>query len=190
MDDDRPIGLAARTVIESDPHIRAGAPVFAGTDVPVQAFLDSIEGGWSLDEFLERFPRVRREQLIEMLREGTRALVAQGGHTLGSGRSPVARDKSDVLGRISAASARVRALGVRRLSLFGSFVRGEQRSGSDVDLLVDFEEGKKSFENLMSLTWLLEELLGRKVQVVTRDGLSPYVGPHVLKEAEDVPLAA
>ena len=189
MDDRHPVG-ATRGVIESDPEIMAGTPVFAGTDVPVQAFLDSIEGGWSLDDFLERFPRVRREQLIEMLREGTRALLAHAGHTLGGGGSPVARDKSEVLRRISTASARIRDLGVRRLALFGSFARGEQRSGSDVDLLVDFEEGRKNFQNLMSLIWLLEELLGRKVQVVTRDGLSPYVGPHILKEAEDVPLAA
>lgn len=92
MDGDRG-GPAASSVIESDPDVMAGVPVFAGTGVPVQAFLDSIEGGWSLDEFLERFPGVRREQLIEMLRQGTRALLAQAGHTLGSGGSPVARDK-------------------------------------------------------------------------------------------------
>lgn len=188
MDDDRSVGLAVRGGIDSDPAILAGAPVFAGTDVPVQAFLDSIEGGWSIDEFLERFPQVRREQLIGMLREGTRALLAEAGHTLRDG-SAVARDKSEVLHRISAASDRIRALGARRLALFGSFARGEQRSGSDVDLLVDFEEGQKTFENLMSLTWLLEELLGRKVQVVTRGGLSPHIGPHILSEAADVPLA-
>jgi predicted nucleotidyltransferase/uncharacterized protein (DUF433 family) len=189
MDDDRFGGRAAVGVIESDPAVMAGTPVFAGTDVPVQAFLNSIEGGWSLDEFLERFPSVRREQLIEMLRQGTRALLAQSGHAPG-GASPIARNKADVLERISGASKRIRAFGVRQVALFGSFVRGEQRSGSDVDLLVDFEAGRKNLDNFMGLVFFLEELLGRKVQVVTPDGLSPYVGPHILKEAQDVPLAA
>lgn len=183
-------GLATSSVIESHPGVMAGAPVFAGTGVPIQAFLDSIEGGWSLDEFLERFPGVRREQLIEMLRQGTRALLSQAGHTLERGGSPVARDRSDVLSRISEASVRIRAFGVRNIALFGSFARGEQRSGSDVDLLVDFEEGRKNFDNFMGLIVFLEELLGRKVQVVTRDGLRPYIGPHILGEAQDVPLAA
>lgn len=79
---------------------------------------------------------------------------------------------------------------MRQIALFGSFVRGEQRSGSDIDLLVDFEPGRKNPENFMGLVFFLEELLGLKVQVVTRDGLSPYIGPHILDEAEDAPLAA
>lgn len=188
MAENRPVVEGA--LIQSDPQIVGGAPVFAGTDVPVQAFLDSIEGGWSIDEFLERFPSVRREQLIELVREGTRAFVSQAGHTLGSGGAPVVRTKSEAVRRLSGASPRIRALGVRRLALFGSFAREEQRSGSDVDLLVDFEGGQKNFENFMGLVAFLEELLGRKVQVVTRESLSPHVGPHIIKEAEDVPLAA
>jgi uncharacterized protein len=189
MDYDRSTALVDGPVIRSDPEIMDGAPVFAGTQVPVQTFLDALEGGWSIEEFIERHPAVRREQLIEMLRDGTRALLAEGGHTL-SGGSPVARSKSEVLRRISAVSARIRAMGVQRLSLFGSFARGEQRSGSDVDLLVDFEEDGKTLENFMGLVFLLEEVLGRKVQIVTRDSLSPHVGPHILQEAEHVPLAA
>jgi predicted nucleotidyltransferase/uncharacterized protein (DUF433 family) len=188
MDEALPVPAGEESLIQSDRE--SGAPVFAGTDVPVQAFLDSIEGGWSIDEFLERFPSVRREQLIAMLREGTRALLAEGGHTLGSGGSPVVRTKSEALRRLSGAAPRIRALGVRGLALFGSFARGEPRSGSDIDLLVDFEGGQKNFENFMGLVAFLEELLGRKVQVVTRESLSPYIGPHIPSEAEDVPLAA
>lgn len=177
------------SVIDSDPEIMDGVAVFAGTRVPVQAFLDALEGGWSIEEFLERNPGVRREQLIDLLRDGTRALLAGAGHTLGSGGSPVSRDKSEVLGRLSRASAKIRELGVQRLALFGSFVRGEQRSGSDVDLLVEFQAGRKNLDNFMGLRFLLEDLLGRKVQLVTRDSLSPFVGPHILDEAEHVPLA-
>jgi hypothetical protein len=189
MNDSRATVLAEESLIESDPDVLSGAPVFAGTRVPVQAFLDALEGGWSIEEFLERNPGVRREQLIDVLRHGTRALLAQAGHTLGSGGAPVAREKDDVLRRLSRVSAGIRELGVQRLSLFGSFVRGEQRSGSDVDLLVEFQEGRKTFDNFMDLSFLLEEVLGRKVQLVTRDSLSPYIGPHILNEAEDVPLA-
>lgn len=177
------------SVIDSHLEVMDGAPVFTGTRVPVQAFLDALEGGWSIEEFLERNPGLRREQLIHLLRDGTRALLADAGHTLGSGGSPVVRDKSDVLNRLANASAKIRELGVQRLALFGSFVRGEQRSGSDVDLLVDFQEGRKNLDNFMGLRFLLEEVLGRKVQLVTRDSLSPYVGPHILNEAEHVPLA-
>jgi uncharacterized protein len=189
MNDTTAAALADESLIESDPDVLSGAPVFAGTLVPVQAFLDALEGGWSIEEFLERNPGVRREQLIDVLRLGTRALLAQSGHTLGGGGAPVARDKAEVLSRLSRASGKIRALGVRRLSLFGSFVRGEQRSGSDIDLIVEFQEGQKTFDNFMELTFLLEEVLGRKVQLVTRDSLSPYLGPHILDEAEHVPLA-
>lgn len=187
--DARSTALVEETVIQSDPEILGGAPVFAGTRIPVQAFLDALEGGWSIEEFVERHPAVRREQLIEMLRDGTRALLAERGHPLGRGASPVTRSKSELFRRISAESARIRALGVRELALFGSFARGEQRSGSDVDLLVDFEEDRKTFDNFMGLVFLLEDVLGRKVQVVTRDSLSPHIGPHILQEAEHVPLA-
>ena len=84
----------------------------------------------------------------------------------------------------------IRELGVKRLGLFGSFVRGEQRAESDVDLLVEFEPGKKTFDNFMALAFLLEDLLRRRVELVTAESLSPYLRPHILDEVEDVALAA
>ncbi|NJL28878.1 MAG: nucleotidyltransferase family protein [Thermoanaerobaculia bacterium] len=98
--------------------------------------------------------------------------------------------KEDVFQRLAEHKAEIRALGVRRLGLFGSFVRGEQRSHSDVDLLVEFERGDKSFDRFMHLSFLLEDLLGRTVELVTTEALSPYIGPHVLEEVEYAPLAA
>lgn len=95
-----------------------------------------------------------------------------------------------ILGRIKQESARIRALGVKRLGLFGSFVRGEQRPDSDVDILVEFEPGQKTFDNFMELSFLLEELLQRRVELVTLEALSPHIGPYILAEVEDVPLAA
>jgi len=86
--------------------------------------------------------------------------------------------------------ARLRALGVSRIGLFGSFAREEQAPDSDIDLLVEFAPGKKTFDNFMALSFYLEDLLGRKVELVTRESLSPYIGPHILKEVEYVSLAA
>lgn len=84
----------------------------------------------------------------------------------------------------------LRAFGVKRLGLFGSFVRGEQRADSDVDMLVEFEPGQKTFDNFIRLSFLLEDLLGRSVELVTPEGLSPHIGPYILKEVEYVSVAA
>lgn len=82
------------------------------------------------------------------------------------------------------------ALGVRRLGVFGSFARDQQRCDSDVDLLVEFEEGAKTFDHFMGLALLLEDLLGRRVELVTPEALSPYIGPRILREVKYVTLAA
>ena len=80
--------------------------------------------------------------------------------------------------------------GVKEIGVFGSYVRGEQREASDVDILVEFTPKNHTFDNFMEVSFLLEELLERKVEVVTPDGLSPHIGPYILKEVERVPIAA
>ena len=59
----------AHTVISRSPDVMSGAPVFAGTRVPVQSLLDYLAGGHPLEEFLEDFPTVRREQALELLQK-------------------------------------------------------------------------------------------------------------------------
>jgi len=98
--------------------------------------------------------------------------------------------KSQLLRRLRGCESELRELGVARLGLFGSFMREEQGPESDVDLLVEFQVGLKSFDNFMGIAFLLEELLQRKVELVTTEALSPYLGPHILNEVEDVLLAA
>lgn len=71
---------------------------------------------------------------------------------------------------------------VRRIGLFGSYVRGEQRKYSDIDFLVEFEE--PTFDNFMDLIFSLEGLLGRKVELITNGNLSPYIKPYVEKEVK------
>jgi len=70
--------------------------------------------------------------------------------------------------------------GVRRIGVFGSYVRGEQGEKSDIDILVEFD--KPTFDNFINLSLYLEELFGRKVDLVTIKGLSPYISPIVEKE--------
>ena len=59
----------AQTVISRAPDVMSGAPVFAGTRVPVQSLLDYLAGGHPLEEFLDDFPTVRREQALALLRK-------------------------------------------------------------------------------------------------------------------------
>ena|SRR5438105_1496269 len=98
--------------------------------------------------------------------------------------------KERVLAEIKAQQARLKSFGVKRIGLFGSFVRGEQHEGSDIDLLVEFEPGLKTFKNFMHLSYFLEELLQNPVALVTRESLSPYIGPHIMREVEYVEFAA
>lgn len=81
-------------------------------------------------------------------------------------------------------------LGVRSIGLFGSFVRNEQTPSSDVDILVEFCPNRHTFDNFMDVSLLLEDVLGRNVDLVTRESLSPYIGPHILREVERVAIPA
>lgn len=75
--------------------------------------------------------------------------------------------------------------GARNIRLFGSVARGESRPDSDLDLLVEMEQGR-SLLDLVELWQDLEELLGRKVDVITDGGVSPYLKDRIYSEA--IPL--
>ena len=97
--------------------------------------------------------------------------------------------KADLLKLLSQNEAKLKAFGVRQFSLFGSFLYDQATDESDVDLLVEFEPDKKTFSNFSNLVFFLEELLGRRVEVVTKESLSPYIGPHILREVEHVTIS-
>lgn len=99
--------------------------------------------------------------------------------------SPV-RNLAEAVERLSACEAAIRGLGVRRLALFGSVLRGRPRPDSDVDLLVQFAPDSKTYARFMALAELLERELGRRVELVTTEALSPFIGPRILSEAADV----
>jgi len=70
--------------------------------------------------------------------------------------------------------------GVKRIGVFGSYARGEQKKTSDIDVLVEFD--KPTFDNFMNLSFYLEALLGKEVDLVTTKGMSQYIIPIVEKE--------
>lgn len=93
---------------------------------------------------------------------------------------------AEAVRRLEAAEPEIRALGVQRLALFGSVLRGEARPDSDVDLLVQFLPGAKTFDRFLALFDVLERRLGRRVEIVTTEALSPFIGPRIQAEAHDV----
>jgi len=71
--------------------------------------------------------------------------------------------------------------GISLLAIFGSFANGMQRKKSDVDILIQFDKNKeKSLLELVGLQFKLQRIFGRKVDLVTMDGLSPYIKDDVL----------
>ena len=98
--------------------------------------------------------------------------------------------KETILKLIRTHRLRIKDFGVRKVGLFGSFVRNRQNPASDIDLLIEFEKDKKNFDNFIQLNFYLEDLLKRRVEIVTTESLSPYIGPYVLKEVVYVSLSA
>ena len=98
--------------------------------------------------------------------------------------------KIQLLQLIIANQEKIKRFGVTKLGLFGSFVRNEQNDKSDIDFIIEFEQSKKSYKNFIGLAEFLESLLGRKVEIITPQSLSPYIGPHIIKTVEYVALAS
>ena len=96
------------------------------------------------------------------------------------------KTKQDVINLLQYNQRKLKKFGVNRLGLFGSFVRNTAQSESDVDVLVVFEASHKTFDNFMNLSFFLEDLFQRKVDLITVDSLSPYLGDKILQEVEYV----
>lgn len=98
--------------------------------------------------------------------------------------------KKHIKEEILSNSLRIRQHGISKIGLFGSFAKQEQQIGSDIDILIDFQKDKETFDNFMAVCDLLDSIFkGYKVEVVTAGGLSPYIGPHILKSVEYVQIA-
>lgn len=95
--------------------------------------------------------------------------------------------KKSVLSRLAGLKAPLMAVGVCKLGLFGSTVRGENTPKSDIDILLDFSAGQETYSNFLNACQILENSFKRyKLDVVTHKGLSPYIGQSILREVEYV----
>lgn len=73
--------------------------------------------------------------------------------------------------------------GVSNIGLFGSYLHNKQTKTSDIDLLIDFEPEKENFDNYMAVYDLFESLFkNEKIEIVTKNGLSKYIGPKILND--------
>ena len=91
--------------------------------------------------------------------------------------------KDHILTKIRTHKGRLNKLGVRNIGLFGSYVKGEQSDKSDIDILIDFEPDKENYSNFMAVYDLIEGLFeNERIEIVTKNGLSPYIGPMILSE--------
>ncbi len=97
--------------------------------------------------------------------------------------------KEDIFKLLRDSKAKLSSLGVKSIGLFGSFARGDDSGESDIDVLLELEPDKKTYDNFIETCFLLEELFDRRVEVVTVDSISPYIKPYVLREVEYVPLS-
>lgn len=87
----------------------------------------------------------------------------------------------EILRRLEENRVTIRGLGVRRLGIFGSYARNEQKEASDMDFLVEFESA--TFDNYFDLKFFLEDLFGRPVDLVTSDTIKPRIRTAILEEA-------
>jgi uncharacterized protein len=93
--------------------------------------------------------------------------------------------RDELIARLQSHRDDFQRLGVRYLGLFGSVARGEATEESDVDVLVEFEGGG-NFDAYMDLKFLLEDILQRRVDLVTRAALRPGLRPYVERDVLDV----
>jgi len=90
----------------------------------------------------------------------------------------------EIIQKLEENGKKIKEYGVKRIGLFGSYMRNEQRAESDIDILVEFEKGKKTFDNYMNLKFLLEELFGCKVDLVIIEAIKSDLRPYILGSAK------
>lgn len=98
-------------------------------------------------------------------------------------------NKTDILQTITNNKVAIRKMGIIQIGLFGSYVRNEQTINSDVDLLIDFDKENKSVTNFLDFCDFMDQIFAEvKVDVVSKKGLSEFIGPYILEEVEYVEI--
>jgi predicted nucleotidyltransferase len=101
---------------------------------------------------------------------------------------PNSLNKETLIQILTQNKAQLKKFGVLEIGVFGSYATGKANEDSDVDILVDLNANKKTFRNFLSLNYFLENLTGKKVDLVTKQSLSPFIGPHILNSIVYVPF--
>ncbi len=95
--------------------------------------------------------------------------------------------KEHILHSLKSKKDEISKFGIKEIGVFGSYVRNEQSENSDIDILIDFEPDMEGFDNFMAVYDIIERLFkNMKVEIVTKKGLSPYIGPKILNEVQYV----
>lgn len=92
--------------------------------------------------------------------------------------------ESEILSALRRHASDLRGYGVRKVGLFGSFTRADWSSKSDIDILVEFRPGSKTFDNYMDVKFFLEGLFHRKVDLVIKSALKARIKRRVLSEVK------
>ncbi len=85
-----------------------------------------------------------------------------------------------ILTKLEENKTKIKKYGVKRIGLFSSYIREEQKPTNDIDILVEFEKGKITFDNYMDLKFFLEDLFKCKVDLVMHDAIKPDLKPYIL----------
>jgi len=91
-------------------------------------------------------------------------------------------DKNKIITAIQKSNYKIKSYGIKSLGIFGSFTKPKQAQKSDIDILVEFEKGKKTFDNYMELKFFLEKIFNKKVDLVIKESLKPKIKSEILKE--------
>lgn len=99
------------------------------------------------------------------------------------------RTKQEIIKTIQDNKELIKSFGVTEIGLFGSYVRNEQTETSDIDFLVDIIKERKTLKNYIDFCDTLETLFNtNKIDVVSKKGLSEFIGPHILNEVTYVEI--
>ena len=89
---------------------------------------------------------------------------------------------SEIMNLLEKNRDKIKQYGVKKIGIFGSYVRNEQTNISDIDIIVEFSKGEKTFDNYMNLKFFLEELLNFKVDLVIKESIKPDLRKYILRD--------
>ncbi len=136
--------------------------------------IEEIENHVSEGRYVTKsdFIRIAVKQLLQEDRRS-------GGRAAGHEAAILTRES--ILKTLRANNGRIKEFGVEEIGLFGSYARNEQAADSDIDIIADFTEGRKSFSNYMKLKLFLERIFRKKVDLVMKGAVRPELKKEIME---------